>query len=320
MVMKETGKIIILLLILCCAIVLGISKGSVHIPLLQLFSGAYTGILQLRLSRVFLGILAGMGLGISGVVFQALLRNPLAEPYVLGVSSGAGLGAVVALYFGVAAGIVPLAAFLGAIVTIILVYNIAREGSKVPVQSLILLGVMVASLFSGLIVFLVSISSSEFIHSVIWWLLGSIAVFNVKPLIFVFFTVTAGGAAVFFLYRDLNAISLGEEEAVHLGIPVEHIKRLLFAISSLITASIVCVAGIIPFIGLIIPHMMRLIVGPNHRVLIPATAIGGAGFLIICDLISRTAMPPVELPIGVITSLIGGPIFIMLLRKRRRVR
>jgi len=318
--MKNRTKLLLLLSALIIAVILGISKGSVSIPFVELFQRQNSAILQLRLSRIVVGILVGAGLGISGVIFQALLRNPLAEPYVLGVSSGAGLGAVIGMLFGASGIPIQICAFLGAVLSIALVYTLAREGSKIPIQSLTLLGVTVAVLFSGIIVFLVSISSNESMYGIMWWLLGSLAVFNLNAMIFVAFAVIIGSVTAYFYSRELNAISLGEEEAVHLGIEVETTKKILFVLSSLITASIVCVAGIIPFVGLIIPHMVRLLVGPNHAILIPASAIVGAMFLILCDIISRSAVPPLEIPIGIITSLIGGAIFIVLMRQTRKVK
>lgn len=313
-------KILLLGMVLLAAVLFGICKGSVNIPFLELFSKENQQILHLRLARIMLGILVGAGLGVCGVTLQAILRNPLAEPYLLGTSSGAGLGAVIAIILGLSSAYLPFAAFSGAILSIVLVYNLAKEGGKIPVQSLILSGVIVAIALSGIIIFLVSVFSNEALHGIMWWLLGSLQIYEFKLLLVVGLIVILGIISIFFLSQDLNAISIGEEEALHLGIEIETIKKILFLITALITGALVSVSGMIGFVGLIVPHMMRLVVGPNHKVLIPATCLAAAAFLVLCDTFSRSLLPPVEIPIGVITSLIGAPIFIILLKRRQRVK
>lgn len=313
-------KILFLLIILAGIILFGVSKGSVDIPFTKLLLPENRPILTLRLARIILSIFAGAGLGVCGVVLQAILKNPLAEPYLLGVSSGAGLGAVMAITLGISGAYLPFIAFLGAVLTIILVYNLAREGNKIPVQSLILSGVIVAIALSGIIVFLISISGNEALHGVMWWLLGSLQVYDFRLLVLVSGIVVLGIVSIFTLSHDLNAISIGEEEAIHLGINTEMVKKILFLTTSLITGAIVSVTGIIGFVGLIIPHMMRLVVGPNHRVLIPATCLAAAAFLILCDTFSRSLLPPVEIPIGVVTAIIGAPVFIIILKQKRRLK
>lgn len=265
-----------------------------------------------------MGLFAGAGLAVAGVIFQGILRNPLAEPYVLGVSSGASLGAVLALFFNLSMEFLPITAFLGAGLTMFLVYNLAKINGKVSTQGLLLSGVILGAIFSSLLLFFVSISPNEAMHGITWWLLGSLQVFDLKLLISVVILITSGICIAIYFGRDLNAISLGEEEAYHLGINVETVKKILFVVASLITGSIVCVCGIIGFVGLIIPHAVRLIVGSDHKLVLPASAISAGAFLILADTISRTIMPPVEIPIGVITALIGGPIFIILLRKKQK--
>jgi len=316
----QIKKIVLLAIILLAAIVFGICRGSVDIPFSELFLGNNQPILYLRITRIILGILAGAGLGVCGVTLQAILKNPLAEPYLLGTSSGAGLGAIIAIMVGVSSAYLPFIAFGGALLSIILVYNLAREGNKVPVQSLILAGVIVAIAFSGIIVFLISLSSNEALHGMMWWLLGNLQVYNITLLLVVGVIVSIGIFCIYVLSQDLNAISIGEEEAIHLGINIETMKKILFLITSLVTGAIVSISGMIGFVGLIIPHIMRLIVGPNHKILIPATCLGAAAFLVLCDTFSRSLFPPVEIPIGVITSLIGAPIFIMLLKRKQKVK
>lgn len=318
--LKSKKKIILLATILLAAVLFCVYKGSVNIPFLELLSEEHRKILHLRIARAILGILVGSGLGVCGVTLQAILRNPLAEPYLLGTSSGAGLGAIVAIILGISGVYLPLAAFLGALLSVILVYNLARENNKIPVQSLILSGVIVAIAFSGIAVFLITLSSNEALHGIMWWLLGSLQIYDLKLLSVVAGIVILGILSIFILSQDLNAISIGEEEALHLGIETEKIKRILFLITSLITGALVSVSGMIGFVGLIVPHMMRIVVGPNHKILIPATCLGAAAFLVLCDTISRVIFPPVEIPIGVITSLVGAPIFIILLKRRQAVK
>jgi iron complex transport system permease protein len=256
---------------------------------------------------------------------QALLRNPLADPYVLGISSGAGLGAVISIAAGAGANFlgisaVPACAFAGAVCAMILVYNLSRSGGRLLIQSMLLAGVIVGSVLSSMLMFIVSVSEREAIHDVLWWLLGDLQVFDVGMLYVVGVVVIAGTLCTFFFARHLNAITLGEEEAHHLGVNVEADKRILFILSSLLSGSIVSACGVIGFVGLIIPHTVRLIVGPDHRILLPSAAICGAIFLVICDTVARTILLPAEVPIGVITALVGGPFFIVLLKKREIIR
>lgn len=313
-------KILLLSAILAVAIAIGLSNGSVSIPLADLFRTANRDILFLRSLRVLAAIMVGSGLAVSGIALQAVLRNPLAEPYLLGTSSGAGLGAVIATVLGLGAVYLPLSAFVGALATVIVVYVIAREGGKIPVQSLILSGVIASLALSGIIVFLVSTSSNEAMHGLMWWLWGSLEIYDIRLLLAVSVIVVISTGAIYVLSQDLNAISIGEEEASHLGVNTEAVKKILLCLTSLVSASLVCVSGIIGFVGLIIPHALRFAVGPNHRILIPCACLGGAAFMIICDTIARTVMAPIEIPIGVITAILGAPIFIILLKTAKRVR
>ena len=277
-------------------------------------------ILFIRLARVFLGIAAGAGLATCGTVFQSLLRNPLAEPYILGISSGAGLGSVVAAMFFGTAIFVPLPAFLGAVATIFLVYNLSKTGGKIPIQSLLLSGVVINIVFSSLILFFISTAKNPILHDSMWWLLGNLQIFDIRLLAAVS-VVTVCGILAFLIYsRELNAISIGEDEAIHLGIDIERVKSILFVITSLITAVLVSTCGLIGFAGLIVPHMARALVGPDHKVSIPVSALLGAAFLILSDTVARIIMQPLEIPIGVITSLLGGPFFLFLLRRSRNIR
>ncbi len=312
---KNILTLVVLLVLLVISIAVALSLGATSLT---------KDILTLRLSRIILGIVVGASLSVAGCILQGLLRNPLAEPYVLGISSGAGLGAVLAIFCGAGASVLglyslPLISFIGAILTMFLVYNLARMGGRIPVQGLILAGIIVGSVFSSILLFLISVSENQMVHDAIWWLLGNLQIYDLRLLALVSIISIIGIGIALFFSRELNIISLGEEEAMHLGIDVELLKKILLVVASLITAASVSSCGIIGFVGLIIPHTMRLVVGPDHRILIPASALLGAIFLVVCDTLARTLILPAEIPIGAITALIGGPFFIMLLRTKRKV-
>ncbi len=321
---KNLKIIIALIILLVLAGIVSISIGAVKIPPFELLNPANREIIKIRTARVILAIVAGGGLTVSGVILQGLLKNPLCEPYVLGISSGATLGAVLAIVSGFGFtifgfGILPLFAFSGAAIALFLVYRISRVSGRIPIQNLLLTGVIVGAVLSSIAIFIVSFSQSEAIHSVMWWLLGNLQIFEFKILFLILAIVVSGVILAFIFSRELNAISLGEEEALHLGVDIERAKKVLFLITSLITGAIVSTTGMIGFVGLIVPHFMRLIVGPNHRILIPTSLLAGGIFLVICDAISRVAISPSEIPIGVITAILGGPFFISLLRKKSKL-
>lgn len=312
-------KIILLSLLLFLSVAAGLLKGAVDIPLAGLFLKANQPILNMRILRIITAMLAGSGLAVSGIALQAILKSPLAEPYLLGTSSGAGLAAVVSVITGVSIIYVPLAAFAGALASIILVYNLAREGTRISDKSLILSGVIVSIALSAVVVFLVFMFGNKAMHEMAWWLWGSLQVYDVKLLMIVAVPVLSGVAIIYVFSQDLNAISMGDEEAAHLGIDTENVRKIIIVVTALITASLICICGVIGFVGLIVPHMMRLITGPNHKALIPLTCIAAAAFMVLCDLISRTLFVPAEIPIGVITAIIGAPVFIVLLKKGKRL-
>lgn len=312
-------RLSILLLLLCIFIILGLVKGAVNIPLANILLKENQAIFNMRLLRILAAILAGSGLSVSGIALQAVLRNSLAEPYLLGTSSGAGLAVVIAMIAGVSRIYMPLAAFVGAVASIILVYNLAREGSRITDKSLVLSGVIISIAFSSIIVFLVSLFGDKALHEITWWLWGNLEVYDYRLMLLISMPVILGIAAIYVFSQDLNAISIGEEEAVHLGIDTQKIKKAVILITALITASLICVCGIIGFVGLIVPHMMRLVVGPNHKTLIPATCLAASVFMVGCDIFSRTLFSPIEIPIGVITAIIGAPVFIVLLKKKKRI-
>lgn len=281
-----------------------------------------TIILSLRFPRVLLAGLVGAGLSISGCVFQALLRNPLADPYILGVSSGAAVGAIIAMLTGLGAHSlgIPLASSLGALLTIITVFYFGRQEGKIHPNTLLLAGVITSSFLSALIMFFISISQREELRTIIFWLMGDFSLSNYEAIWITFPYISLGFFLLYLHSRQLNLILLGEESAVQLGLRVERLKWISYFLASLITAASVSVCGLIGFVGLIVPHSVRLLFGPDHRLLLPCSALLGASFLIASDAIARSLFAPVELPVGVVTAAFGGPFFIYLLRTRKVVR
>lgn len=280
---------------------------------------AQRDILDLRLARVLAGFIIGAALSCSGVVFQAVLRNPLAEPYVLGVSSGAGLGAALAILTGFAgafATALPLCAFLMAVITLVVVYSLSGGGTTPSLHGLILSGVIVSSVCSSLLMVMVSVAPIEGMHSILWWMLGNLDMPSGPILTLSAVLVWGGCAGLWLMARELNALTLGHQMAHHLGIRVKAAIVTALLLATLIAATAVGVAGLIGFVGLIVPHIMRNLVGADHRRLIPVAAIGGGAFLAACDALARTMMS-VEIPVGVITALLGGPFFLFLLKRKR---
>jgi iron complex transport system permease protein len=291
----------------------GIFGGEIVIPDME-----KTILFSIRLPRIIFAGLVGAALAAAGVVFQGLLRNPLADPYILGISGGSAVGAIIAIITGVSAlpfG-TPGLSFLGALLTIILVYGIARTNRELQSNTLLLAGVIVNAFFAAVIMFLVSVSSNTNLHSIMFWLMGdlSLVVGDDIPVIALF--LVAGFVVIYVYARHLNLIVTGEETAMQLGVDVEKTKKVLFLVASLVTAAAVSVSGIIGFVGLIIPHIMRMLLGSDHRMLLPASLLFGASFLVVADTVARTIMAPAELPVGVITALCGAPYFIYLLRRR----
>ena len=277
-------------------------------------------IFMLRLMRVLSGFIIGAALSCSGVVFQAVLRNPLAEPYVLGVSSGAGLGAALAILTGFAAIgalTLPLCAFVMAVITLAIVYALSSQHGAIPsVYNLILSGVIVSAVCSSLLMFMVSAAPLEGMHNVLWWMLGDLDVSSFHLLGLTAGVVSAGCLGLWLMARELNALTLGHTMAHHLGIRVKASIVVALLLATLIAATAVGVAGLIGFVGLIVPQIMRNLVGADHRRLVPAAILGGGAFLAVCDAVARTLLP-VEIPVGVITALLGGPFFLFLLKRRK---
>jgi iron complex transport system permease protein len=277
-------------------------------------------VISIRLPRILLAALVGAALSIAGVVFQGLLRNPLAEPYILGISNGSAVGAILAIMAGIMASswVFPLTSFGGALLTILLVYRIARVDKRMETNTLLLVGVIVGFFFAAIVMFLLSISPTHGLHKAFFWLMGDLSTANYLKIIIILPYVLGGTVFIYAWARSLNIISMGEEAALQLGIEVEKAKLTLFVAASLITGAVVAVGGVIGFVGLIIPHIVRLLAGPDHRLLLPASALVGATFLIIADTLARIIIPPSELPVGVVTAFFGAPFFIYLLRRKRQ--
>ncbi|HEV3474829.1 MAG TPA: iron chelate uptake ABC transporter family permease subunit [Actinomycetota bacterium] len=332
------GAIAVLAVLLVVAVLLALGLGTVWIPprtILRLMAwkaglaGAPADVppstavilFELRLPRVLLAVVVGAALGTAGAIFQALFRNPMADPAILGVSSGAALGAVAAILLGggVLAGglMVPAAGFVGALAVAFLVYRLGRIGPAVQVGTLLLAGIAVAAVISAIISLVLSFSGEQ-IRSIYFWLLGGLGGRGWDDLTGIVPLVVVGIVLALVEIRDLNAMALGEERAAQLGVEIERFKRLALATGALLAAAAVSVAGVIGFVGLMTPHILRLVLGADHRRLLPATILGGAVFMVLADLAARSLVPPEEIPVGAVTALLGGPFFLYLLRHERK--
>ncbi len=276
-------------------------------------------VLRVRLPRLGLATLVGASLASAGVLFQALLRNPLADPYVLGVSGGAALGGVAVLALGPAlglgAGAVPPAAFAGALATAFLLFAVAGVRGRLSVTRLLLTGVVFNAFASAVIVFLATLAGLAEGTRIFLWLIGSLSAATAGSVPAVAGLLALGLGVTWPLARSLNLLALGSEQAAWLGVPVEVVRRILLFATSLMVGAAVSVSGLIGFVGLIIPHLLRLVIGADHRALLPAAALGGAAFLVLCDTAARTLLGGRELPVGAVTALLGGPLFLFLLRR-----
>jgi iron complex transport system permease protein len=324
--LKIKNKIIFIILIsgLILSIMIGLSFGAVKISfkeIIAIFLGKgneinRTILLNIRLPRVIEASIAGVGLSVAGTFFQGLFRNPMADPYVLGISSGAALGATVAIVVGL--GLIGIGgfAFIFAIITIFTVYYLAKVGHKVSPTTMVLAGVAVSTFLSSIISLIMFLRNDELAKISSWTMggFGNVGWLQVKfsvPIILI------GVIIMYFFSRDLNVIMTGEEAAEHLGINTNAVKKIILVIGSIVTASAVSVGGVIGFVGLIIPHISRLIIGPDNRKLVPFSALLGGIFLCLADLAARTILSPAELPVGIITAAVGGPFFIYLLIKNK---
>ncbi len=279
-------------------------------------------VLELRLPRVVLGLLVGGGLALAGAVFQALLRNPLAEPYILGISGGAAAGAVGVLALGLAGAAswyLPGAAFAGALLAIALVFGVAASADRrLDVRVLLLSGVVVGAFFSAVIALVLALSDAPTVRGAVMWMMGSLSGASWRTVGIVAAYTVPAGLFLLALARPLNLMAIGEDTASYLGTNVEGTKRIAYGVASLVAAAGVAFVGVIGFVGLVVPHGVRLVVGPDHRILLPLSALAGGGFLVLADLGARTVFAPTEIPIGVITAFVGVPFFLLLLRRSLR--
>ncbi|NLK22410.1 MAG: iron chelate uptake ABC transporter family permease subunit [Epulopiscium sp.] len=282
-----------------------------------------TIILNIRLPRIILAGLVGMGLSVVGAAFQGIFKNPMADPYVIGISSGAGLGATIAIVLGLNStvlgfGFISLGAFFGAFLTVIMVYKIAKTGARLPTITLLLSGIAISQLWSSIMSILMIFNRNQ-IEKIIFWVMGSVSTASWRQVVFLTPFVVLGNILLWVFSRDLNVLLMGDETAKTLGIEIEKVKKILIIICSILIGAVVSVSGLIGFVGLVIPHIMRMLIGADNRVLIPFSALGGSIFLIICDTLSRTLIAPSEIPVGAVTALFGAPYFIYLLYKHKKV-
>jgi iron complex transport system permease protein len=324
---RRTFLVVLLLLSgLILAALTSLSLGSVPVSVGSV-AGALSGssavtaaertiILDIRLPRVLLAIIVGSGLSIAGLVFQALLRNPLAEPYILGISSGGTVGAILAMTLSAGAGLftVPLASFAGSAAVMGLVYTVAHRRGKLDTYTLLLAGVMIGAFFNALVLLIVAVINQE-IRNAFLWLMGNLTGANPASVAIVSVPVVIASLALYSQAKGFNLIATGEETAMQLGINVGTLRKGAYLLASFITGMVVSVSGVVGFVGLIIPHICRMVFGPDHRLLFPASFLAGAIFLVLADLISRIALAPTEIPVGAVTAAIGAPLFVYLLRK-----
>lgn len=300
--------------------------GSVHIDLLRALADAASPdraiFVDARLPRVLMAAAVGAVLAAVGAALQALVRNPLAEGGILGISGGGAFGAILAIIIGVKIGgetfAVPLVAFLAALLSTVAVYRLALLDGRLEPFTLLLVGVIFNAFWGAAIMIVNSVVNFYLAHSILFWLMGSFEAPTYREVVTVALVGVAGFAFLLVRGRDLNLLSLGDEAAGELGVDVEGLRRAVFVATSVMIGAAVSVSGIISFVGLIVPHIVRLALGADHRILLPASFIAGAAFMIAADLIARTVIAPSELPVGAVTALCGGPFFVFLLRREGR--
>ena len=319
----------ILSLILIAAILAGLSMGSSGNGIKAVFqalSGAEdcdpvitSIILRLRFPRVLIAAIVGASLSLGGLVFQALLRNPLAEPYILGISGGSAIGAIIGILMGFSRfpG-VTFTAFVGSMVILFLILIMTAGQTIIKSDSLLLSGVMVNSFCSAVIMFLISLTQDARLHNILFWLMGDLSLVDMGQVVILAVILTPCFILIFMLSNSMNILLLGKEMAVTMGINIKTITLTLLVTTSFMVSLTVSHCGLVGFVGLVIPHLLRLILGPDHRVLVPACILGGGAFMVFCDLLARTIPEQGEMPAGVITAMIGAPLFIVLLRRSRR--
>lgn len=331
---KQTAKwlsiVIALSAVLLFSALYSLSSGEMQISLSDAFkfllgkgnsdSIEYMLISQVRMPRILLGIAVGGALSLAGVILQGVYRNPLVEPFTLGISGGASLGVAISIVLGLQATLgsymLPIAGFIGSFIIIFLVYTLGSQKGKVNIQHMLLIGVMVSFIAGSGMMFLMAVSSAEDLHGIIFWTMGSLD----EPNMMLVFTALITTIAILFIsylfVKPLNALRLGEEKALHLGINTQTAIKILFLLASVLTGLSVAVAGVIGFVGLIIPHLARMFFGNDYRILLVSSFLMGSSFIVLSDVVARTIISPNELPIGVITGIIGGLVFILLMSKK----
>ena len=321
--------ILLLLVILGVAVVFGVSMGSTRtgfgVVLNTLVGRAQEDSLltaivwQIRFPRVLLAALVGAALSAGGLVFQALLRNPLAEPYILGISGGSAIGAIIGIISGFSRfpG-VTITAFAGSMCTLMLVMVMSSGESILKKDSLLLAGVMVNAFCSAVIMFLVSLIQDSRLHNIIFWLMGDMSMIDLKQAGILSVILIPGFLVLFCLSHAMNVILMGREMAISMGLHLKAVMLALLVTTSFMVSATVSHCGLIGFVGLVIPHLLRMVLGPDHRVLVPACILGGGAYMVICDLLARSLPHQGEMPVGVITAMIGAPLFILLLKRTHR--
>jgi len=317
------GALTVLLIV--CALA-GMLFGTAHISLARAFSDPespdHAIFFGARLPRVLMGVIVGAMLAAVGTALQALVRNPLAEGGILGISGAGALGAILALVMSAKLGggeaAVPLCAFGAALLSTVAVYRLAMVDGQLEPFTLLLVGVIFNAFWGAAIMLVNSVVNFYYAHSILFWLMGSLEAPTYREAVGVAGLGLAGFAVLMFQARDLNLLSLGDESAAELGVDVDRLRRTIFVATSVMIGAAVSVSGIISFVGLIVPHTLRLVFGSDHRLLLPASLIGGAAFMVAADLVARVAIAPAEIPVGAITALCGGPFFIYMLRREGR--
>lgn len=330
-------------MLLFCSIIISLSLGGAHVPVGKVWSIMLhqmpginyfldapaqvaddpdeTIIMTVRLSRVVLAILVGAALALAGAGFQGVLRNPLADPYTLGVATGASVGAAFIILFGLHIWIgqwtIPIVAFVTGMITLFLVLRLAYHEGRMELETLILSGVVVQAFFGSMVSFMVSLSNSV-VNEIVYWLMGSLSMRGWDYTMVMLPYVVIGAVVLIVYSRELNLFALGERQAMHLGVNVQRTKLVVLIVSTLLTAAAVSVAGVIGFVGLVVPHLVRLITGPDNRLVVPISAVVGGIYVLWSDTIARMALSPKEIPLGVVTAFIGAPFFAYLLWKRKK--
>lgn len=318
-----------LFLLLIIAVGISLSVGEMKIKITEIFSilsGGdesleYAVLAKIRLPRIILGIAIGGSLSLAGVLLQGVYRNPLVEPYTLGISGGASLGVAFAIVFGlhrlIGSFVLPLSGFLGAFSIIFIVFALSARKGRVNIQSMLLIGVMISFIASSAMMLLMAITSSENLHGIIFWIMGSLDEPN-EMLVYATLIISVISLLISYLFvQPLNALRIGEEKAKHLGVNTDLTIKIIFLISSVLAGVSVAVAGVIGFVGLIIPHLVRLLFGSDYRILLLGSFLAGSVFIVLSDVIARTIISPNELPIGVISGIVGGIVFLFIMGRSR---